>query len=37
VSSVDLIQVTRFGVARKNAADIRMAVDAIEMLIVHPR
>ncbi|NUT50884.1 MAG: NYN domain-containing protein [Saccharothrix sp.] len=33
---VDLIQVVRFGSVRKNAADIRMAVDAMETLIAHP-
>jgi hypothetical protein len=36
LNGVDLIQVTRFGVAQKNAADIRMAVDAMETLITHP-
>jgi hypothetical protein len=33
---VDLIQVARVGFQNKNAADIRMAVDAMETLIVHP-
>jgi uncharacterized protein (TIGR00288 family) len=36
MNGVDLIQVVRFGAARKNAADIRMAVDAMETLIAHP-
>jgi hypothetical protein len=36
MNGVDLIQVVRFGAARKNAADIRMAVDAMETLITHP-
>lgn len=36
LNGVDLIQVKRFGVQQKNAADIRMAVDAMETLIVHP-
>lgn len=36
MNGVDLIQVARFGSARKNAADIRMAVDAMETLITHP-
>lgn len=36
LNGVDLIQVTRFGPAQKNAADIRMAVDAMETLILHP-
>ena len=35
-NGVDLIQVTRAGTAGKNAADIRMAVDAMEALITHP-
>ena len=36
MNGVDLIQVARVGVQNKNAADIRMAVDAMETLIVHP-
>ncbi len=36
MNGVDLVQVVRFGAARKNAADIRMAVDAMETLITHP-
>lgn len=36
LNGVDLIQVTRFGAVQKNAADIRMAVDAMETLITHP-
>src|ERR1700733_6634330 len=32
----ELIQVARVGIQNKNAADIRMAVDAMETLIVHP-
>lgn len=36
LNGVDLIQVARFGGAQKNAADIRMAVDAMETLITHP-
>lgn len=36
LNGVDLIQVARFGGAQKNAADIRMAVDAMETLISHP-
>ncbi|MBB4966520.1 NYN domain-containing protein [Saccharothrix violaceirubra] len=36
MNGVDLIQVVRFGAVRKNAADIRMAVDAMETLITHP-
>src|SRR5262249_21758206 len=36
MNGVDLIQVARVGIQNKNAADIRMAVDAMETLIVHP-
>jgi len=36
MNGVDLIQVARIGIQNKNAADIRMAVDAMETLIVHP-
>jgi uncharacterized LabA/DUF88 family protein len=36
MNGVDLIQVARFGLQQKNAADIRMAVDAMEGLITHP-
>src|ERR1700745_1131166 len=36
MNGVDLIQVARVGVQNKNAADIRMAGDAMETLIVHP-
>src|ERR1700677_1021306 len=36
MNGVDLIQVARVGVQNKNAADIRIAVDAMETLIVHP-
>jgi uncharacterized protein (TIGR00288 family) len=36
LNGVDLIHVTRFGTQQKNAADIRMAVDAMELLITHP-
>jgi hypothetical protein len=36
MNGVDLIQVSRVGIQNKNAADIRMAVDAMETLIVHP-
>jgi hypothetical protein len=36
MNGVDLIQVARVGFQNKNAADIRMAVDAMETLIVHP-
>ncbi|MDQ3151421.1 MAG: NYN domain-containing protein [Actinomycetota bacterium] len=35
-NGVDLIQIGRFGMQHKNAADIRMAVDAMETLIAHP-
>ncbi|MGH4019841.1 MAG: NYN domain-containing protein [Pseudonocardiaceae bacterium] len=35
LNGIDLIQVTRFGAVQKNAADIRMAVDAMETLMVH--
>ena len=35
LNGVDLIQVKRFGAQQKNAADIRMAVDAMETVIVH--
>lgn len=35
LNGVDLVQVKRFGFQQKNAADIRMAVDAMETLIVH--
>jgi hypothetical protein len=35
-NGVDLIQIGRFGMQHKNAADIRMAVDAMESLITHP-
>src|ERR1700730_7427838 len=36
MNGVDLLQVARVGIQNKNAADIRMAVDAMETLIVHP-
>src|SRR5260370_16181182 len=36
MNGVDLIQVARVGIQNKNAADIRMAVAAMETLIVHP-
>jgi len=36
MNGVDLIQVARVGIQNKNAADIRIAVDAMETLIVHP-
>lgn len=36
MNGVDLIQVSRFGAQAKNAADIQIAVDAMETLIVHP-
>lgn len=36
LNGVDLIHITRFGVAQKNAADVRMAVDAMELLFTHP-
>jgi len=36
LNGVDLIQVKRFGAQQKNAADIRMAVDAMETVIIHP-
>lgn len=36
LNGIDLIQVKRFGSQQKNAADIRMAVDAMEALITHP-
>lgn len=36
LNGIDLIQVARFGAAHKNAADIRMAVDAMETLLIHP-
>jgi uncharacterized protein (TIGR00288 family) len=36
MNGVDLIQIQRFGIQQKNAADIRMAVDAMEILITHP-
>jgi uncharacterized LabA/DUF88 family protein len=35
-NGITLIQVTRFGMQQKNAADILMAVDAMEVLITHP-
>ena len=35
-NGMTLIQVTRFGAQQKNAADILMAVDAMEVLITHP-
>lgn len=35
-NGITLIQVTRFGAQQKNAADILMAVDAMEVLISHP-
>ena len=35
-NGVDLVQIAHHGVAGKNAADIRMAVDAMEVLITHP-
>src|SRR6201981_1003634 len=36
MNGADLIQGARVGIQNKNAADIRMAVDAMETLIVHP-
>jgi len=36
LNGVDLVQVKRFGCCQKNAADVRMAVDAMETLITHP-
>ncbi|MGW7530865.1 NYN domain-containing protein [Amycolatopsis sp. NPDC054798] len=36
MNGVDLIQLHRFGIQQKNAADIRLAVDAMETLITHP-
>ena len=36
MNGVDLIQMARFGAAQKNAADIRITIDAMETLIVHP-
>lgn len=36
MNGVDLIQVKRFGSQQKNAADIRMAVDAMETVMIHP-
>lgn len=36
MNGVDLIQLARFGAAQKNAADIRITVDATETLIIHP-
>ncbi|PJE93807.1 NYN domain-containing protein [Streptomyces carminius] len=36
MNGVDLVQVARFGTNSKNAADVRMAVDAMETLIAHP-
>lgn len=35
-NGITLIQVIRFGAQQKNAADILMAVDAMEVLITHP-
>ena len=35
-NGITLIQVTRFGAQQKNAADILMAVDAMEVLMTHP-
>lgn len=35
-NGVDLVQIAHHGIAGKNAADIRMAVDAMEVLISHP-
>jgi uncharacterized protein (TIGR00288 family) len=35
LNGIDLIQVARFGTVQKNAADIRMAVDAMETLFTH--
>ena len=35
-NGITLIQVTKFGAQQKNAADILMAVDAMEALITHP-
>jgi uncharacterized LabA/DUF88 family protein len=35
-NGITLIQVTRFGAQQKNAADVLMAVDAMEVLITHP-
>jgi len=35
-NGISLIQVTRFGAQQKNATDILMAVDAMEVLITHP-
>ncbi|WP_092558051.1 NYN domain-containing protein [Actinoplanes derwentensis] len=35
-NGVDLVQIAHQGISGKNAADIRMAVDAMEVLITHP-
>jgi uncharacterized LabA/DUF88 family protein len=35
-NGITLIQVTRFGAQQKNAVDILMAVDAMEVLMTHP-
>ncbi|MBX7270049.1 NYN domain-containing protein [Micromonospora sp. Llam7] len=35
-NGVDLVQIARSGGTGKNSADIRMAVDAMEVLITHP-
>src|SRR5687767_15703037 len=35
-SSIDLIFATAFGSAKKNATDIRLAIDAIELVFVRP-
>jgi len=36
LNGIELIHVFRFGSMRKNAADIRMTVDAMETLVTHP-
>ncbi len=36
MTGVDMIQVARVGSATKNAADIRMTVDAMETIFIHP-
>jgi hypothetical protein len=36
MNGVDMIQVPRVGASAKNAADIRMTVDAVETVVAHP-
>src|SRR5215211_9409674 len=36
LNGVDLIHITRFGIQHKNAVDIRLAIDAMELIFTRP-